>query len=520
MIVCRFFSPNHKATHLLIFKTHENSHHTWFHKRCIHFPSYIPPLYEIYTMILLSQKQLLRNGTPLSGIYTIPYIHKFMTPTLGPLNIPHRAIPETRLRHFRDIICDKTLIINKLIKNKKSANKCDISYECTGASFTLHLTIVYCIVAIKILGLHTKKVNKHLFEDDKKHAAQAIRDAQFIAFAPYVFQASVILRDSGILKYIEGSRLEGRSIQEVADTVKLPYYGVRVLMEAALGIGLLYRKDARFFLAKTGHVFINHPMARINTDFMRDVCYDGAADLAASIADGKPRGLKHLGGGETIYEGLSGMAEPAKSSWFAFDHYYSDLAFPEVLPFVFGHAPVRILDIGANTGKWAIACMAYDINVSLGLLDLGGQLAEAKKNIEAAGYSDRVTYHAHDILDNKTALPAGYDLIFMSQFLNCFTDKQIIAILKKCHDVLPDEGRIIINETFWNCQQYEAGAFSLQMASLYFTTMANGNSQMYDSEVYLKVIDETGFEVVSQHDHIGLSHSILELKKKKFSDGN
>ena len=351
-----------------------------------------------------------------------------------------------------------------------------------------------------------------MFEDDKKHAAQAIRDAQFIAFAPYVFQASVLLRDKGILKYVEASRQEGRSIKEVADEVKMPYYGVRVLMEAALGIGLLYRKDDKYFLAKTGHVFINHPMARINTDFMRDVCDAGAADLGESIMEGKPIGLKRLGKWNTIYEGLSTMAEPAKSSWFAFDHYYSDLAFPEVLGFVFKHAPARILDIGANTGKWAKACIEYDNKVHIGLLDLQGQLDEAKENIGAA-YDDRVTYHARDILDGSK-LPEGYDLIFMSQFLNCFSDTQIIAILKKCHDVLPDEGRIIINETFWDCQQYEAGAFSLQMASLYFTTMANGNSQMYDSEVYLKVIDETGFVVVGQNNYVGLSHTILELKKK------
>ena len=360
---------------------------------------------------------------------------------------------------------------------------------------------------------HSKKVNKHLFDSDKKHAAQAIKDAQFIAFAPYVFQASVLLRDRGILKYVEEGRMEGRSIGEVAEAVKMPYYGVRVLMEAALGIGLLYRKEERYFLAKTGHVFINHPMARVNTDFMRDVCYDGAADLEDSIMNGKPRGLRHFGEWGTIYEGLASFPEPAKSSWFTFDHYYSDLAIQEVLPIVFRHAPVKILDIGANTGKWAQAYLAYNKHVHVGLLDLEGLLDEARKNI-GEDDDDRVTYHAHDILDKDRSLPEGYDLIFMSQFLNCFTDKQIISILQKCHDVLPDEGRIIINETFWDCQQYEAGAFSLQMASLYFTTMANGYSQEYDSEVYLKIIEETGFRVASRHDHVGLSHTILELRKK------
>ncbi len=364
------------------------------------------------------------------------------------------------------------------------------------------------------LDIQKKKKAKKFFEDDSKHAALAIRDAQFIAFAPYVFQASVILRDKGILTYIEQNRKAGRTIQQVADEVGMPYYGVRVLMEAGLGIGLLYRHGDNYFLSKTGHVFINHPMARINTDFMRDVCQQGAADLEPSIINEHPVGLRHFGNWNTIYEGLSIMPDPAKSSWFAFDHYYSDLAFPEVLPFVFEHSPARILDIGANTGKWALACIDYDPDVHIGLLDLGGQLDEAKKVIDAEGVSHRVTYHPDNILDPAQALPAGYDLIFMSQFLNCFTDKQIISILQKCHDVLGDDGRIIINETFWDCQQYEAGAFSLQMASLYFTTMANGNSQMYDSKVYLQVIDETGFEVVNQHNNIGLSHTILELKKK------
>ncbi len=364
------------------------------------------------------------------------------------------------------------------------------------------------------LDIPKKKAAKRFFEDDKKHAAQAIRDAQFIAFAPYVFHASVMLRDRGVLAYVEDARAEGRTIKQVAGHTNIPYYGIRVLMEPGLGIGLLYRDEDHYFLTKTGHVFINHPMARINTDFMRDVCSNGAADLESSIMEARPNGLKHLGNWDTIYQGLSILPEPAKTSWFAFDHYYSDLAFPEVLPFVFEHNPTRILDIGANTGKWALACMEYDPNIHIGLLDLPAQLEEAKNMIDAANLGRRVTYHPVNILEPAEQLPGDYDLIFMSQFLNCFTDTQIISILQKCHDVLQDDGRIIINETFWDCQQYEAGAFSLQMASLYFTTMANGNSQMYDSKVYLKVIDETGFEVVSQNNNIGLSHTILELRKK------
>ena len=52
------------------------------------------------------------------------------------------------------------------------------------------------------------------------------------------------------------------------------------------------------------------------------------------------------------------------------------------------------------------------------------------------------------------------------------------------------------------------------MTSLYFTTMANGNSQMYDSKVFVQLIDRAGFKIVNQTDNVGLSHTILELTKK------
>ena len=358
------------------------------------------------------------------------------------------------------------------------------------------------------------KVQAELFSTDKLSALDAISRAQFIAFAPYIFQASILLRDSGILRHIESARKEGMTLDELAGKVEMSRYAIRVLLEAGLGIGLVYRTEERYSLAKTGHFFLNDQMTRVNTDFMRDVCYDGAQDLKQSLEGGKPAGLHHLGNWETIYQGLSILPEPAKASWFHFDHFYSDNAFPQALPIVFENRPKKIMDIGANTGKWTLACLDYDENVSICLADLQVQLNVAKKNIEAAGYGERVKYYECNVLEDSCELPEGYDVIWMSQFLDCFSDEQIVSILKKCYKALPDEGSVFINETFWDRQRFEASALSLQMTSLYFTTMANGNSQMYDSEVFIKLISVAGFEVVKQIDNIGLSHTILELKKK------
>lgn len=355
---------------------------------------------------------------------------------------------------------------------------------------------------------------KSLFELDDIKVIDALDRAQLIAFAPYVWEASKLLIEYKILQAVEASRNEGITIQDVAQNVQMSYYGVRILMEAGLGIGLLYKKDGRYYLAKTGHLLLNHEMTKVNYEFMRDVCEGGAKDLESSIHDSKPNGLKSLGDWPTLYEGLSVFPEKAKKSWLNFDHYYSDIVFPIALPIVFEQTPKKVLDIGGNTGKWTLQCLNFNADVEMGIVDLPGQIAMAKQNVNDAGFEGRVHYHPQDILKDENLLPTGYDIIWMSQFLDCFSDDEIIKILKKCHEVSDEHTRVFVNETFWDRQKFKTSAFTLQMTSLYFTTMANGNSQMYDSEVFYKLIDEAGFEIINTRDQIGLSHTILELKKK------
>ncbi len=360
----------------------------------------------------------------------------------------------------------------------------------------------------------TEKKITPLFEKDSLKAFEAIDRAQLIAFAPYVWEATRLLIKKGILAAVADARNNGITINDVTQQTNMSHYGVRILLEAGLGIGLVFRKEGKYFLAKTGYFLLHHDMTKVNFNFMHDVCYKGAVTMEESIENNKPEGLKTLGDWSTLYEGLSVFPEDAKKSWLAFDHFYSDNAFPEALPIVFEKAPQKLLDIGGNTGKWTLQCLAYNADVHLGIVDLPGQLKMAEQSINDAGYKGRVSYHEHNILAPENLLPTGYDTIWMSQFLDCFADDEIVSILKKCHEVSDDNTRIFINETFWDRQRFETSAFSLQMTSLYFTNIANGNSQMYDSEVFYKLIDQANFKIINQYDLIGLSHTILELRKK------
>jgi len=354
----------------------------------------------------------------------------------------------------------------------------------------------------------------NFFKKEKKTAYEAIEYAQLIAHAPIVFQASRVMRDNGILQSIQESGKKGLTLEEVVEKTKLPHYGVRVLLEAGLGIGLVVENDSKYTLTKTGYFILNDEMTNANMNFVQDVCYKGMFNLEDSINNGKPEGLKVFGSWKTVYEALSQLPPKIQKSWFEFDHFYSDDAFPLVLPLVFKGKPKRMMDIGGNTGKWSIQCATHDKDVHMTIVDLPGQVNMAKKNIAEMGLSDRISFCEINMLDDSQKLPKGYDAIWMSQFLDCFSEAEITAILKRCHEAIEENGFIYIMESFWDRQKFEPGAFSLTQVSLYFTTIANGNSQMYDSRVFLKCVEAAGFKVVEQIDQIGVSQSLLKCAKK------
>src|SRR6516225_447065 len=104
------------------------------------------------------------------------------------------------------------------------------------------------------------------FTNDTKTALEAKSLAQWIAFGPVVFQVARVLRDSGILETIEDCGTEGISLEEIATQVKLSRYGVRVLLESGLGIGLVVRKGEKFRITKTGSFILSDPLTRTNMD--------------------------------------------------------------------------------------------------------------------------------------------------------------------------------------------------------------------------------------------------------------
>ncbi|MDY0250023.1 MAG: methyltransferase [Pseudomonas sp.] len=344
-------------------------------------------------------------------------------------------------------------------------------------------------------------------------ALQAKESAQRLAFAPIAFQAARTMLQLNLLAELDQAGKQGLTAEQLAEKASLSEYAVKVLLDMGLSCHIVTFQAPRYYLAKVGYFLLHDDMTRVNMAFTDDVCYRAMTHLTASIQESRPAGLQELGDWSTIYEGLSVLPEPARRSWFEFDHYYSDKAFPELLRLVFAEPPQHLIDIGANTGRWASQCCSYDKQVQVTLVDLPQQLELAMQNMQEQGFCERVIAHPANLLESTDDLPDYGDVWWMSQFLDCFSPMQILQILRAIHAAMPGHALVYILEMFWDCQKFAAASYSLNATSLYFTCLANGNSRFYRSTELLELAAEAGFVLVEQTDDIGVGHTLLKLRK-------
>lgn len=367
--------------------------------------------------------------------------------------------------------------------------------------------------------------NYDKFKTDNIRAVDAKFEAQKIAFAPMCYQAIRTMLELGMMQAINDAGDAGITRKELAEKAKISEYGAGVLCEMALGMNVIkLSQDSeagsadkeKFVIGKIGWMLLEDDLTKVNFWFTNDICYEGAWKLKESIINGKPEGLKVFGDQwTTVYEALSTLPDKPKKSWFEFDHFYSDIAFPEALPIVFAEKPKTMLDIGGNTGKWSLACCRYNPDVKMTIVDLPGQANVAKKNAAEAGFADRIDFSMGNILDDTTKLPENPDAVWMSQFLDCFSLKQVVKILKKVYEAATPETNVFVLEPLWDKQRFEASSYSLQATSLYFTCIANGNSKMYRYEELVNAIGEAGFELKTAHHNLGSNaYSLLVFRKK------
>lgn len=356
------------------------------------------------------------------------------------------------------------------------------------------------------------------FSNEQYTAREAQQLAYLIAFGPSVFQTARLMLKYGIFAMLDRQK-DGLTQEEIVRQTGLSCYAVKCLLEASLTMGtvLIDTKTDKYTLSKTGWFLLNDDMLRTDIDFNHDVNYEGWFYLDKALEEGRPAGLEHFGDWPTIYEGLSRLPEKVQKSWFGFDHFYSDHSFDEALQIIFNNPLIRtLLDVGGNTGRFAMRVVSYNKEAKVTICDLPQQLEMMRLATEGKQGAERINGYGMNLLDNNAQFPTDrhYDIIWMSQFLDCFGEQEIVSILSRAAKIMDADSRLLIMETLWDRQKYAPAAMALTQTSLYFAALANGNSKMYNTDDMSRLIKESGLETETIHDNIGRGgHSIIVCKK-------
>lgn len=356
--------------------------------------------------------------------------------------------------------------------------------------------------------------------DRRAHKAALLKaydDAARIAFSPFIFQAAVAAKKLGMMARL-GEAVEPVTYEVLAREAGVSPYGARLLMHILSAAGVVTGSDdAGWLLTKTGECLTYDAMTAANFDFTADVNYKGLAETTEAIRTGRPAGLKAFDPSwETIYPHLKDLPAEAQQSWFAFDHFYSNGAFREALRVLANRSPGTFFDIGGNTGRFTRMALEAWPQTKAVIVDLPEQIGLMRTNPELEGLHERIgDFPINWLAEGATLAGAPQaDLIWMSQFLDCFSRAEAIAILKEAQKALAPDGVLVVMEPLCDRQRNDTAALSLAASSLYFTVLANGNSRFFFEADLLDIFEAAGLDVIESHTNLGVCHTLCVLKPK------
>ncbi len=347
-------------------------------------------------------------------------------------------------------------------------------------------------------------------------AFEAISKCQEIVFSPMIFQTVYVLLEHNILKIIEDNKT-GIGLNDLLGKCDFGEYALGLLMNVAESAAIVFLDEHdKYHLGKIGYFLLNDRMTRVNLNFVKHVCYSGLDTLEDSLLTSKPTGLakfnKHW---QTIYPHLAELTPKAKEAWFEWDHFYSQGTFLQAIKIIDETIkPKVVYDIGGNTGEFSKTYLGHNDSVRLKILDLPSQIKMSKENFLDNDFNGRIEFEETDILTHEFKEECSADVIWLSQFLDCFAREHIALILKNLYDFIRDDTYICILEPIADRQKFAAARLSINCGSLYFNNIANGYSKFLSTEELLSLLSDNGFSLVNIYDEIGVSSSMFVCKKK------
>jgi 2-polyprenyl-3-methyl-5-hydroxy-6-metoxy-1,4-benzoquinol methylase len=219
-----------------------------------------------------------------------------------------------------------------------------------------------------------------------------------------------------------------KTSRALAKELKTDIRATGILLDALTSLGLLVKQNNKYKNSSSASRFLVSGKPHFQGDIIKHVgvLWESWSDLDTILKTGRPSSGSH--DQEAFILGM---------------HNISSLKAKEVIDGVGLNGDEKALDLGGGPGTYSLEMARRGARVTL--FDLPETIRIARKILKSSPKASKnVTLHKGDF--HVDAFGRDYDLVFISQIVHSLSEKDNIAILRKCRNALKDRGRVVIHE--------------------------------------------------------------------------
>lgn len=265
--------------------------------------------------------------------------------------------------------------------------------------------------------------------------------------------------------------------------------GVKILLDAICGLGLLKNAGERYFLTPESSYYLLPGQPAYQGGMIQDeLGWEGYGQLAESIRSGK-RPVHY----DATQGNMVGLWVSAYSGSWAYPERF--LAISDKLWQSLGiqaREGLRVLDLACGPAPRSMALARQDPGVQLIWLDWEEVLQTAYKTAARLGISRQITLLPGDL--READIGSGrFDVAYLGNVTHFFNGEENTRLFRRVHAALGKGGRIVVNSAV----RWEGEGAALDALWLYAAT-AHGAA--HDSTAYRAMLENAGFKQVTAID--------------------
>jgi SAM-dependent methyltransferase/predicted transcriptional regulator len=269
------------------------------------------------------------------------------------------------------------------------------------------------------------------------------------------------------------------NLDELAARTSVPRRTLRITVDAMVALGFVTRDADAYRNGPVAATFLAGRMPADLRPFLRfwdRISYPAWGHLAEALRTDTPIPTELDAGNRDVFlagvEAITAGAAQALTSSYDFS----------------GHK--RLLDIGGGSGSISCAIASRYPEIEATIFDLPGVVPMSRESVAAAGFADRITTVAGDVLED--AYPGDHDVVLLANVVHYFDGDRNRAVLRRSRDAVTEGGRLLALD-FWTDSGHTEPVGAALMAGE-FAVQLGGD--VYSVDEFRAWLEATGWRYV------------------------